>query len=316
MTSYDREHGDRAHTQKLLDDHERALAASDARVQESEAVTGAGVDHHFSTGRIPDPNGKSTSEQKAHAMHTQMMARRNVLKSSIRAKVDQGLNRDFDVLNKKRPLKEGWNTFENKQIHTLEKIHARNGKRDGITEVYCRGVLRRRDHYEDDLLHGECLRYDPKGALIAKLHYVRGQKQGESEFFQAGRLAAVSDFVDDKRAGPMVAFDANGNPKSKILFAADKKQGTAEFYNQEGTIIATVEFEDDRKNGYLKQYYKTGELKKIEYYKDDIVDGEVREYYKDGTRKSEMTFAHGKVVAAKVQYNEKGKEIPPHKSAE
>ena len=100
------------------------------------------------------------------------------------------------------------------------------GKKAGVWEyLTVKGVVHRREHFEDDELHGLFEEIDVNSnARIVSGPYEQGRKHGKWErYFANGEPKDVVHFEHDLRYGDFQAFYENGQKQAVGAFKSDKK---------------------------------------------------------------------------------------------
>ena len=115
------------------------------------------------------------------------------------------------------------------------------------------------EHYSEDELHGELMRYYGNGAIKSKENYVEGERNGVyEEYYENGSLRAKANFV-------------NGTVR-----------GNAIRYNLSGGDVLVMDI-DNRGNGSMRAYYVNGVLREEGKIEKGYRKAEWKFYKEDGT---------------------------------
>ncbi len=183
----------------------------------------------------------------------------------------------------------------------------KNGKKNGVTDIYQNGVLKTREYYSNDRRVNEYVEYYPTGEVLRRIPIEEGKESGSGfEYALDGRVISLIEYADGylKRIDKVNREDTNGN-----------KRGPWVSFHANGVISMEGYFMNDKKNGVFKTYDTRGDLKTLEKYRDDVLVRDSEEsiildirntFYSDGTVKSSGGYVDGKKEGTHRIYDEEG----------
>ena len=166
--------------------------------------------------------------------------------------------------------------YNEQPYYKSEELHYKNGLRNGVRVLfYPNGKWKIIEHYQQDKLEGEYMRYDEEGKLLEHGQFHQGQMHGLWNFYYANstQIKERVHFKDGQEMGYYESFYLNGNKKSDGYYKGE-----------------------DNMDSIWHLYYETGELMEDAIYKDNWENGLVHTYDKDKKVTKEILYNKGKVV--------------------
>lgn len=129
---------------------------------------------------------------------------------------------------------------------------------------YASGKLKKEQHYQNEILHGEEVTYYENGQLESKGQYTEGKQNGIWAYWYSG--GELKEKITYK-------IDAEGY----TVKVADKKE-----WHANGKLKITGQYIDGREEGEWTYWYENGKLQKKGAYKKGLKIGNWQEWYENG----------------------------------
>ena len=145
------------------------------------------------------------------------------------------------------------------------------------------------ENFEDGILSGKVVTYDPKGNVKTQVTYKSGLLDGEAVFFHSPSvLDTTAIFSYGKLNGPLKMFSTDNVPLIEGAYKNNKRENTWKFFYKTGDIKTTVTYKNGLKDGKVIIYDKGGGIVLVSLFKngDEIDDKgnviEKNQPFKDG----------------------------------
>lgn len=184
---------------------------------------------------------------------------------------------------------------------------------------YNNGIQEYEIPYRKNEPHGEFIRWDVHGNVIAKGTYKNGVLDGEvttffvdkrkhsksfydmgnkvgtwQEFHFSGGLHFEKHFKNDSSVGVWKTWHKNGILQEENSCFVSSQNGFRKFYSENGKLSEEYDCAWGIKNGKSKRYYPGGNLKAEEFYKQGILDGVRLIYFANGKLQRKEHWKNGK----------------------
>ncbi|MGQ9847718.1 MAG: toxin-antitoxin system YwqK family antitoxin [Bacteroidales bacterium] len=208
--------------------------------------------------------------------------------------------------NTKLPLKDGFTQFFYENGNVSSEGYIKNGKPDGYWKTfYPNGVLKSEGNRKFFMLDSIWIFYNEKGDTSLIISYKQDKKNGYLITYQwsydslgnkTGGIISKELYIDDVKQGNSYYFK-NGKLHKIIPYKDGKKSGISKEFDENGNIIAIVEYSNDfiiqreyinqvdakgLKQGYWKTFYPNGKIEKEIFYENDTITGYYKEFDKNG----------------------------------
>jgi antitoxin component YwqK of YwqJK toxin-antitoxin module len=97
-----------------------------------------------------------------------------------------------------------------------------NNKRNGFSrKFYPDSTVAETINYRNDLIHGECLKYYPGGALHLRSNYTDGRLNGKFEaFFEDGKPEITGQYKNNLKEGEWIINKKDGSQRFRVVYTA------------------------------------------------------------------------------------------------
>lgn len=184
-----------------------------------------------------------------------------------------------------------------------------NGKPDGIWKAYyVNGILKSIGVRKNAMLDSVWVFYNEKGNIKEKINYLDGKKNGyyyRFDYFKnkhdsiVGYLASEELYLNNRKNGISQYYYKNYTVKLAVNYNKGKKHGTARKYDENGILIAIIEY----------RYGKEVDREIINQYKNSLKNDVWKEFYPNGKIKLEQNYEFGKLHGLEKKYDLSGELI-------
>lgn len=167
--------------------------------------------------------------------------------------------------------------YENGKLEQIGKYDGR-GRAQGNWEWYypckppCkadRGILKKKEHYDNDRLEGDFVEYNDSGKVITQGQYIDNEKEGKwfLEYFDyreegqyrygkrhgewkhyyldTDKIRFSGSYIDGEPDGRQYYYHKNGLKKQETKYINGIKEGDWNYYDDTGLLILTITFKND-----------------------------------------------------------------------
>lgn len=201
-----------------------------------------------------------------------------------------------------------------KPVEKITEFHPNNQKKtsfwvkqNGVIRKqatwYSNGIQEYEIPYKDSVPHGEFVRWDVHGNIIAKGKYHKGHLHGEVKtFFIDKRNHSISYYKNGLKENTWEEFYFSGGKRFEKHFSKDSAVGLWKYWHPNGELQEETSCFSTNKNGYRKIYAENG--KPIEEYQCSYgqKNGESKTYYPGGGLKTKEVYSNGKLEGERLIY--------------
>lgn len=205
----------------------------------------------------------------------------------------------------------------NKEGVLMQRVHYRNGKRNGIAEIFVSGRLAQKINFLEDLIEGKVELFDRHEKKTAEITYTQGKKNGSAVFYKNNMVMQESQYKDNLLDGHSVHYYPNSTQKSmEVVYKDGLFEGEMVTYTDGGFLARMTTYTKGLRHGQCISYYPTGEVLEESMFSEDIPCGVTVQYYPNKVKKFERYFnTEGKPVRD-VLYDFHGVKISDTKAKE
>lgn len=182
---------------------------------------------------------------------------------------------------------------------SLEEEYAfKNGQRHGYQNNYApNGKLTSYDIFSNGIIISSVY-LDTNGAERARF----GQMNGEIKL--TDHTNSFVRFFGNYNSGTIEGNTKWYNPNNVLITEGNnvdgEREGLWKYYDQDGSLLKSIEYQSDQFHGNYITFYKNGKLKQEANYKYGDAQGLITNYYDNGNKESEITYLddekHGKMI--------------------
>ena len=173
----------------------------------------------------------------------------------------------------------------------------KNGKRDGIWEIYEGDFIVAKISHKDGLVDGSVEIYDEISKNMKKVYYKNGKPDGVWEkYYQNGQLMEKGEYKNGELDGIWKSYYEDGQLVEEGEYKNGKKSGIWKLYYSNSQVWKKSEYKNDKLDGIYEEFYQNSQLKEKGRYKNNEKDGEWKLYYENGQLKSEQTYENGGLI--------------------
>jgi antitoxin component YwqK of YwqJK toxin-antitoxin module len=189
--------------------------------------------------------------------------------------------------------------------------------------------------YNEGLLHGKKMLWDPYGDVIEEAHYVDGNLEGryrkresngserityyknnqmhgllevthpEHEFF--GKMKALECRYDEGiLEGDLIEYNIAGIKIAQTPYKKGVREGKALYFTEKGVLFRSADFHKDQLEGDYKEFFPNGAVKSEVSYRQGQREGRETHYFDHGGVKSVTHFKNGAIHGVKKEWDSAG----------
>ena len=209
------------------------------------------------------------------------------------------------------------NGNEIKQRHGLMRMYYPNGK------------IRKEQHYEWDVLHGESKSYNEEGILFHVENWSNGKPDGKSVLYGAeGKIKMEESYKKGLRDGEERQYYSNGKVRSILIYKDDKLwqsvasydstgkkldelsivggNGVLNGWNLNNTLSASTEMRNGLAHGKARRYFANGKLEKEYENREGRRQGLFKAFHPNGVLARESTYENNYLTGVNRLYDSSG----------
>lgn len=203
-----------------------------------------------------------------------------------------------------------------------------NGQPDGLwRSYYVNGILKSEGVRKHGMLDSIWVFYNEDGLLKEKINYLEGKKNGYYNLYNfykdkdsniVSYIEKEELYLNNKKNGKSIIYYKNGLLKSVYYYKNGLKDGYAKEFDENGNIIAVIQYSDGReidrdvinrkidslKVGVWKEFYPNGKLFRESNYSFGKLNGVFREYSITGELNLSYRYENGVLVDTIVDIDE------------
>jgi antitoxin component YwqK of YwqJK toxin-antitoxin module len=237
-------------------------------------------------------------------------------------------------------LTDGFHQFRYPNGTVSSEGYIKNGKPDGYWKsYYVTGVLKSEGKRTSFLLDSIWIFYDQAGDTTEKINYLLGKRNGyyykyRKDPVYGNYVYSVELFAGDRKEGVARIYYPDGKLKQTIPYSEGKKDGLSREFDEEGKVIALLEYNNDflisrekintvdasgLRQGKWLDFWPDGTVKTERNYRDDMLHGYYKEYDEKAKLLVTLLYDNGKVTGTDIdnsteieienRYNDDGKLI-------
>lgn len=224
------------------------------------------------------------------------------------------------LISQQKNISDGYVKFYYENGTVSSEGFMKNGKPDGYWKTYYpNGKLKSEGNRKFFMLDSSWVFYNEKGDTAQIINYKNDKKHGywityewkyDSIKGKTGGMISKELYIEDKKQG-LSYYYKNGKLQKEIYFKDGKKDGISREYDENGNIVAIIEYKNDfiisrefinrtdskgLKQGVWREYYPNNKIAKEVTYKNDTIVGYYKEFEPDGKIRVKKYFEKGKEI--------------------